>query len=246
MGNLLFNISTAALMVLMFKAGLAALGPDTIPGRRVPWAAAGVLAVALAGVLTQFCWSGAMNAFDADPGRSGWWRVVTSVFLQNGGFLGGTWNMATLAVIAALAEWFWGGPLMLVLFAAGILLPQHIDSLFLDTSRSTDPRNFVGSSGATYFLAATLTAALLLRTTAGKERLLAVAAPVLGLAMWIAQENGHGLVVVYGFALGALVWALGRRVIRPDRDLERAPSRTVGSLTARMPMVARRGRAGTP
>ncbi|MFJ2770464.1 hypothetical protein [Streptomyces sp. NPDC087300] len=232
MGGLLFNVTTAALMVLMFKAGLALLGPDSVPRRRIPWAAAAVLAVALAGVVTQLSWSGAMAALDADPDRSGWWRVVTSVFMQNGGFLGGAWNIATLAVVSALAEWFWGGALMLGLLAAGILLPQHIDSLFMEASRSTDPRNFAGSSGATYFLAATLAAGLLLRTKDQKERLLALAAPALGLVMWFAQENGHGLVVVYGFVLGALVWGLGHRMIHPDRDRRKAPHRTVGSLTA--------------
>ncbi|NEB74271.1 hypothetical protein G3I40_03295 [Streptomyces sp. SID14478] len=231
MGNLLFNVTTAALMVLMFKAGLALLGPDSIPRRRIPWAAAAVLVVALAGVLVQLTWSGAMDTFDADPDRSGWWRVVTSVFMQNGGFLGGAWNIATRAVIAAFADWFWGGPVMLGLFVAGILLPQHIDALFMDTSRSTDPRNFAGSSGATYFLAATLAAALLLRTKDNRDRLLAVVAPVLGLVMWFAQENGHGLVVVYGFVLGALVWAVGHRVIRSDVDPQRPPRVTVGSLT---------------
>ncbi|MCX5536543.1 hypothetical protein OG785_39020 [Streptomyces sp. NBC_00006] len=232
MGNLLFNVTTAALMVLMFKAGLALLGPDSIPQRRLPWAAIAVFAVALAGVVTQLCWAGAMDAFDADPGKSGWWRVVTSVFMQNGGFLGGAWNIATLAVVAALAQWFWGGPLMIGLFVAGILLPQHIDSLFMEASRSTDPRNFAGSSGATYFLAATLAAGLLLRAKDRKDRLLAVAAPVLGLVMWFAQENGHGLVVVYGFALGALVWGVGHRMIQPDLDSRKTPRLTMGSLAA--------------
>ncbi|WP_328552361.1 MULTISPECIES: hypothetical protein [unclassified Streptomyces] len=234
MGNLLFNVTTAALMVLMFKAGLALLGADSIPQRRIPWASAAVLAVALAGVVTQLSWAGAMDAFDADPGKSGWWRVVTSVFMQNGGFLGGAWNIATLAVVAGLAEWFWGGPLMIGLFVAGILLPQHIDSLFMEANRSTDPRNFAGSSGATYFLAATLAAGLLLRAKDRKDRLLAVAAPVLGLVMWFAQENGHGLVVVYGFGLGVLVWGLGHRMIPPDLDSQKTPRITVGSLAARI------------
>ncbi|MET7463192.1 hypothetical protein [Nonomuraea sp. NPDC005501] len=76
--------------------------------------------------------------------------------------------------------------------------------------QSPDPRNFAGSSGATYFLAATLAGALLLCARAPKERLLALAAPALGLALWFAQDNGHGLVAVYGFVVGALVWAVAR------------------------------------
>ncbi|MEU5061562.1 MULTISPECIES: hypothetical protein [unclassified Streptomyces] len=82
--------------------------------------------------------------------------------MQNGGFGGAAWNIATLAAVAGFAEWFWGAPLTLCLFAAGILLPERIDALWGETSRSTDPRNFAGSSGATYFLGATLAAALLL------------------------------------------------------------------------------------
>lgn len=140
---------------------------------------------------------------------------------------------------------------MLALFAAGILLPQHIDSLFGENGTSTDPRNFVGSSGATYFLASTLAAGLLLRGSgdgdggAGCLRvanrqhallaLLALAVPTAGLAMWFAQGNGHGLVSVYGFVLGALVRAVARTVLRPDRDLQQPPKLTVGSLAGFLP-----------
>ncbi|MFF3174843.1 hypothetical protein ACFVQ0_19745 [Streptomyces sp. NPDC057900] len=239
MGGLLFNVTTAALMMLMLNGGLTLLGQGTLRGRRIPWAAVGLTSVAVAGVVTQLCWSGAMDALDSDPARSGWWRIVTSTFMQNGGLLGGAWNIATLAVIAALADWFWGTPLTLGLFLAGILLPGYVDTLFGESGHSTDPRNFAGSSGATYFLAATLSAALLirvLRTGRGteerdtgqerrKEALLAAGVPVLGLAVWFAQSNGHGLVSVYGFALGAAVCALTRRTW--DRPAPAARAATV-------------------
>ncbi|GAA2644420.1 hypothetical protein [Streptomyces lunalinharesii] len=212
---IVFNLTTAALMVLTFKCGLLLVGEETVRRRPVPWAAIALTAVAVGAVVLQLAWPGAMDALDADPRKSGWWRVVTSVFLQNGGVFGGAWNLVTLAVIAALAQWFWRGPLMLVLFAAGVLLPQQIDALFGETARSTDPRNFAGSSGATYFLAATLAAGLLLTAPRAKERLLALAVPAGGLAMWLAQENGHGLVACYGFALGAVLLPLARRLPHP-------------------------------
>ncbi|AUY53969.1 hypothetical protein [Streptomyces sp. CB01881] len=262
MDILMFNVTTAALMVLMFNGGLALVGRGTLGRRRIPWAGVGLTGLALAGVAVQLGWSGAMGALDADPSKSGWWRVVTSVFMQNGGFGGAAWNIATLAAVAALADWFWGAPLTLGLFAAGILLPERIDALWGQTSHSTDPRNFAGSSGATYFLGATLAAALLLHGGTGERagqgagqgaddesvrrravrnnRLLALGVPVLGLAMWFAQENGHGLVSAYGFALGALAWAAFRTVLRPDRDLVQPPRTTVGSLTG---LVGRRARS---
>jgi hypothetical protein len=228
LGAILFNLTTAALMVLMFKGGVLLIGEDTVRRRPVPWAAVALTTVAVGAVVLQLSWSGAMDALDSDPRKTGWWRVVTSVFMQNGGLFGDVWNLATLAVIAALAQWFWRGPLMLALFAGGILLPQQIDALFGETARSTDPRNFAGSSGATYFLAATLAAGLVLTSTDTKERLLAVSVPAAGLAMWLTQENGHGLVVCYGFVLGTAVlpvarWLPHRPVLAVGRSRARAP-----------------------
>ncbi|AJC54346.1 MULTISPECIES: hypothetical protein [Streptomyces] len=212
---IVFNLTTAALMVLMFKCGILLIGEGTVRRRPVPWVAIALTAVAVGAVVLQLAWSGAMDALDGDPRKTGWWRVVTSVFMQNGGLFGGIWNIVTLAVIAALAQWFWRGPLMLLLFAAGILLPQRIDALFGETAPSTDPRNFAGSSGATYFLAATLAAGLLLTSPHIKGRLMALCVPAAGLAMWLAQENGHGLVTCYGCLLGAAVLPLARRLPRP-------------------------------
>jgi hypothetical protein len=57
-------------------------------------------------------------------------------------------------------------------------------------------------------LGATLAGALLIRARLANDGLLAVAAPALGLAEWFLQDNAHGLVVAYGFVLGALVAAI--------------------------------------
>ncbi|WP_214321814.1 hypothetical protein [Nonomuraea sediminis] len=208
MSGVLFFATTAALMVMMINSGLALVGRGSLGGRSVPWVAVGLAALAVTGVVIQLVWAGAMDALDDDPRKTGWWRVVTSVFIQNGGVAGTVWNIATLALVAGLAQWFWGGPLTVVLFAGGIFLPERIDALLGMGGPSTDPRNFAGSSGATYFLGATLAAALLLRTRIPKRRLLAAAVPVLGLAIWFAQSNGHGLVAVYGFVIGLLAWVV--------------------------------------
>ncbi len=212
MEAIVFTLTTAALLLLIAQAGLALVGRDTIRGRSIPWVAVALTALAVAGVVLQLTWPGAMDTLDNDPSRPGWWRVLTSVFMQNGGVAGAVWNIASLAVIAALAEWFWGRTVTLGLFLAGILLPQHIDALLGIAGGPVDPRNFAGSSGATYFLGATLASPLLIRTRVPKERLLAAAIVLLGLAMWFGQENGHGLVAVYGFVLGAVVWAVGHKL----------------------------------
>ncbi|WP_053927741.1 hypothetical protein [Streptomyces chattanoogensis] len=234
MDGLLFNATTAALMVMMINSGLGAAGRDSLRGRPVPWVAVGLTVLAVAGVALQLCWAGAMSALDDDPSKSGWWRVLTSVFLQNGGVAGAIWNIATLAFVAALAQWLWGGPLTAFLFAAGILLPERIDALLgLGGGPSADPRNFAGSSGATYFLGATLAAALLTRSRIRKQQALAVGVPALGLLMWCAQDNGHGLVAVYGFALGILVRAVLRLLPGSGTPVAAAETRSRGARQAK-------------
>jgi hypothetical protein len=200
MGVLIYNVLTAAMLILVVKAG------QRLPLRQCfPVVAVVLTALILGGLLLQGVWSHAMDALDSDPSRAGWWRPVTSVLMQNGGFFGDLWNVVTIAVVATLAEWYWGRVAAAALFLAGALVPHWIDLLLGSGAVSSDPRNWAGSSGATYFLGATLAGALLIRAGLAKDRLQAVAAPGLGLAEWFLQDNAHGLVVAYGFVLGALV-----------------------------------------
>jgi hypothetical protein len=234
MSAALYNLLTAVLLILMIKSALALTGPDTIGRRAIPWLAIGLTLVALAGIVLQHSWPGAYGLLDHDPGKPGWWRVITSVFMQNGGFLGDLWNIVTLALIAALAEWFWGKTLTLVLFAAGIVAPQHIGALIgAGGGVSHDPRNFAGSSGATYFLAATLAAALLLSSREWRHWLLTLSVPALGLITWFAQGNVHGLVTAEGFVIGALAWLTGHHILRFGRDLRQPPRLTVDAPAAK-------------
>ncbi|MFD9669953.1 hypothetical protein ACFWAY_51865 [Rhodococcus sp. NPDC059968] len=74
---------------------------------------------------------------------------------------------------------------------------------------------------------------LLLRAREGRDTLIAVAIAILGLILWCAQDNGHGLVAAYGCALGGIAWmALGDRLIYPERDLHRPARITMGTLEA--------------
>jgi hypothetical protein len=211
MEAIVYNLVTAALMVLMLNAGLALLPKETWRGRGVPWVAVGITVLAVAGVVTQLVWDGAMSAFDSNPANPGWWRIFTSVFVQNGGVAGTIYNLVTIAAVLVLVEWLWGPARTLCLFLAAVLLPGLISHVLTSsTSLVEDPRNYAGSSGVTYCLAATLAGVLLLRASTARQRLLAVAAPIVGLATWFLQDNAHGLVVAYGFVFGLVGWAVAR------------------------------------
>ena len=132
--------------------------------------------------------------------------------MQNGGVAGTIYNLVTIALVTMLVEWLWGPLRTLLLLVAVVLLPSLISHLLVTAPAvAEDPRNYAGSSGVTYCLAATLAAVLLVRAAGAKQRLLAIAVPVSGLALWFVQDNAHGLVVVYGFAIGLVAWA----VVRP-------------------------------
>jgi hypothetical protein len=209
---LIYNMVTGALMVLLIKSATFAVPkpPPSSPGssrsRRVPWTAITLTALLVAGLVLQASWSGAMDTLDSDPSRTGWWRPLTSVFMQSSGVVGDVFNLVTLAALATLAEWCWGSLLTAGVFLCGALLPHVLDLLIGTAGRSTEPRNFAGSSGATYFLGAALAGWLLLSTRDTRQRLVALAVPLLGVGAWFTQHNGHGLVAAEGFALGLVLW----------------------------------------
>lgn len=218
MSSVLYLVSTAVMMVLMLRGAAQLIDVRAaVRRRRVPWAAVVLVGLAVAGLVLQYTWSGAMALFDDDPARAGWWRPLTAVFLQNGGLAGDAWNLVTLALAAAAAGIVWGQPLTLGIFLAGTVLPGWLDQLVGHGTVSHDPRNFVGSSGATYFLAATVAAVLLVRGGTMPNRLLAVSAPVLGLIVFFTLDNAHGLVTAEGFVLGLILVAvrLAKPIARP-------------------------------
>jgi len=48
-----------------------------------------------------------------------WWRLITPLFVQDGGIAGASFNLASLVLVAMVAEQLWGGPLTILLFFAG-------------------------------------------------------------------------------------------------------------------------------
>jgi hypothetical protein len=210
----LYNLVTAALMVLMIKVGQR-LAPDR---KGLSWLAIVITTLLVAGLVLQAAWSGAMDTLDSDPSKPGWWRPITATFMQNGGVLGDTWNLITAAIVLTLAEAHWGRLRAFVLFVLAILVPHWIDLLLGGGAVSHQTRNWAGSSGTTYFLGATLAAGLLLATVELRPRLLALAIPVAGLASWLLQDNAHGLLTAEGFAFGLLVAAILKLLpARPNR-----------------------------
>ncbi len=154
-----------------------------------------------------------------------WWHAFTAPFFQ-GDVLSTLFNIATAAIVLALAGWFWGqlvaaGVWLLAAWApvgaAAGLVGYHV------SAQNVTAYSF-GSSGATFFTVGTLCTALLV-AGAGRERLLGLVAPAIGMVMWLATNDGHGVMVVEGAVLG-LVLAGIRHLVRPSDPAARRTSPT--------------------
>jgi hypothetical protein len=176
--------------------------------RPLPAAAIALTAILLAGFVTGLAWPGALAAF-SDPAGGAAWRVFTAPFVQDGGIVGGLWNVITGFAVLALAEWAWGPAMAALIWLAGAWAPvgDVAAAVGYHVSQSDVAAYSAGSSGATYFTAASLCGALLV-VRAGRSRWAGLAAPAIGLLMWLALNDGHGVLVVEGFVAGALLAGL--------------------------------------
>lgn len=107
-----------------------------------------------------------------------WWRLVTAIFLQDGGWAGTAFNLAILAVTLVLVGAVWRGLPAVLVFLVGGVLANVLTWLVLDQTGA-------GNSMATLCLLAAATVVLL---AVGDQHGLALA---LGLAAGAAWAWGH-------------------------------------------------------
>jgi membrane associated rhomboid family serine protease len=179
---------------------------DLVRARRRPVVAAVVTAALITGALAQVVHPGTLAALRDDPSAHQWWRPFTSAFVQEG-VAGAIFNIVTAAVVVALAEWLWGRSAAALIWFAGAWAPiGDLAHLVGYRVSAVDVTAYgAGSSGATYFTAGTLCAALLLRGL-GRDRLLALIGPAIAVLMWVLNNDGHAVMFLAGATLG-LVFA---------------------------------------
>ncbi|MDQ1415514.1 MAG: hypothetical protein QOF81_1127 [Acidimicrobiaceae bacterium] len=199
MNPLVNAVMESVAFVLLAKIGARQVGYRSWRGRRFPRAAAALSIVVAVPSVAQMLWPAIMHALDRQPNEvlhhAQIWRLLSAVFVQDGGAIGTIFNLVSLSVIAALAEWSWGWRRMLAIFLfAGVLLNAQAVAFNLGGA---------GSSGATYALGASLAGVLVL-TGSPRSRLRALACPLFGAAMF-ALGDAHGLAILYGAVIGAVL-----------------------------------------
>lgn len=124
-----------------------------------------------------------------------WWRLVTSVFLQDGGWLGTAFNLITLAISVAVVRTCFSGPVMVAVFVIGGVVSNVLTLVILGASGA-------GNSMATMFLVASAAVAAWFRHERGSGSnapLFVLAATALVL---VALRDQHGLAVAAGLVAG--------------------------------------------
>lgn len=227
---ILFVVAAQSGLRLFEVAGEAPLAvARRLIRRRLPVTAIVITTLLAAGGLLQAAWPGALDALRQQP-HGAWWRTFTAPFVQTGGGLAGAlFNIATAAIILALAEWQWGRLAAAAVWLTGAWAPVGDVAKLAGyhVSAANVAAYSAGSSGATYFTAATLCAALLCGgPRLAPARLLGLVGPAIALVMWIATNDGHGVLFTEGFVLGLLLRAalLALRIPPPTASTPRDPA----------------------
>jgi membrane associated rhomboid family serine protease len=187
-------ILTSIALVALAAAGVRVLASR---GRRpaIPWAtillAAVTTAISVAGELDDQL----LSALDRNRDLfldGQWWRIVTPLFVQDGGWLGTIVNLIALLIAGTLAEVLYSRWVMLaVYFLAGLGSEVAAYTVF-------PGQGFAGNSVAIVGLTALCLITIAVRET-GLTRIIAIAGLVAG-AVLLVMGDLHGA----GFAIGLL------------------------------------------
>jgi rhomboid protease GluP len=169
-----------------------------------------LLVVGIPSVL-QFFYPAMLPALQRDYPRflqGEWWRLITPLFVQDGGIAGASFNLVSLLLVGMVAEQMWGSPLTLVLFFAGGVVGEIAGFAWQPLG--------AGNSVANFALAGSIVVACLAQRPAKAVWL----AGLLALGAYIllfALHDIHGAAAVAGVLLALAMTRFNALPQRKDR-----------------------------
>jgi len=118
-----------------------------------------------------------------------WWRLFTSLVVQDGGVGGTISNLVGLALIGSVAERLWGSKSMLMIFLIGGILTQFVALLWQPTG--------AGNSVGSFSLAAGV-AITALKFRPARSRLIAAILALAADGVLLALQDIHGAAALVG------------------------------------------------
>lgn len=161
--------------------------------RPVPKAAAGLMATMVAFGVVQAVVPAVIDALERHP-HGAWWRAVTALTVQSSGWFQLLVNLASLAVVAPIAERQFGPWRMVLVFATSGVAAQTVSMAGWSPQGGGDSVAICGLVGAlaTWYAA---------RGSVVTLRWAALLVPAAGLVLCLLTNN-HGVGLLVGCALG--------------------------------------------
>jgi membrane associated rhomboid family serine protease len=172
--------------------------------RRPPWLT--LILIAAIGIPTalQFVFPSMLPLLRRDTAAffaGDWWRIITSVFVQDGGVSGSIFNLLSLLLVGAVAEQVWGRGSVLILFFGGGLIGEVAGLAWQPVG--------AGNSVANFSLAGGMAVACLMQRSS-KSVQLAALLTLVAAGVLVALKDIHGPATFAGAFLALLLSRLQR------------------------------------
>jgi len=132
-----------------------------------------------------------------------WWRLVTALFVQDGGIAGSIFNLVSLMLVGRVAEPMWGSRRWLAIFAVGGILSEVVALAWRPIG--------AGNSVANFSLAGAVSILCVVRRTT-RPAVFAAGIALASFAALLLLRDIHGAAALSG-AMTALIFVS----VSPDR-----------------------------
>lgn len=204
----LYSAYLAGSLYLRTQPADLTINPDQT-ARRIPYATF-LLTLAIGiPTLLQFFFPAILQNFERDYARflaGDWWRILTPLFVQDGGVSGSVFNVVSLVLVGSVAERLWGSPRWLIIFFAGSILSEIIGFAWQPIG--------AGNSVANFSLAASIGVLCLAFHGSRGIRVMAILALGAGMILLLIKDI-HGAAMLLGVLIALiLIWLDGHRFNR--------------------------------
>lgn len=198
--NLFLSVLYAVGLYGAYLAGSLTLRTQSanLPRSRLPYATLWITLVIAITTTLQFYFPAILQLLERNYTRilgGDWWRIITPLFVQDGGVSGSIFNIVSLVLVGSVAERLWGSQRWLIIFFAGGILSEIVGFAWQPIG--------AGNSVANFSLAASIAVLCIALNGSRGIRVTAILALGVGLILLLINDI-HGAAMLLG-ALIALI-----------------------------------------
>lgn len=188
---------------------LRAAAPAAMPQQRITMPVMTLIMAIAIGIPTtlQFVFPAILTTLERDTARflaGDWWRIVTALFVQDGGVAGSVFNLVNLLFVGSVAERVWGRRRWLTVFFVCGVLSEIVGLAWQPVG--------AGNSVANFGLAASVAVWCLMSSRQLPVRIVAAVALLAGVPLLLMRDI-HGAATVIGAVAGLVLTGIQSRQV---------------------------------